>query len=127
MILSNLTIALAAGALFSAGLATWSQAASHRRIHLVTKPFTTCLIIAVAAADNMLGETLRFCQARKDSGKPLTRSQAVQFQLVEMATEVRLGKTFVEKLIAKIGMLKVSPHGSVCRARSMNWSRVNPN
>jgi acyl-CoA dehydrogenase len=59
-----------------------------------------CSIIAVAAADNMLGETLRFCQARKDSGKSLTRSQAVQFQLVEMATEVRLGKTFVEKLIA---------------------------
>jgi uncharacterized membrane protein YhhN len=50
MVLPNLTIALAAGTLFSAGLATWSQAASHRRIHLVTKPLTTGLIIAVAAA-----------------------------------------------------------------------------
>jgi uncharacterized membrane protein YhhN len=50
MVLSNLTIALAAGALFSAVLATWSQAASRRRIHLVTKPLTTGLIIAVAAA-----------------------------------------------------------------------------
>jgi acyl-CoA dehydrogenase len=59
-----------------------------------------CAIIAVAAADNMLGQTLRFCQTRTVSGKPLTRSQTVQFQLVEMATEVRLGKTFVEKLIA---------------------------
>jgi uncharacterized membrane protein YhhN len=49
MALSNLTIALAAGALFSAALATWSQAASRRRIHLVTKPLTTGLIIAVAA------------------------------------------------------------------------------
>lgn len=47
---SNLTIALAAGALFSAVLATWSQAASRRRLHLVTKPLTTGLIIAVAAA-----------------------------------------------------------------------------
>jgi uncharacterized membrane protein YhhN len=49
MVLSNLAIALAAGALFSAVLATWSQAASRRRIHLVTKPLTTGLIIAVAA------------------------------------------------------------------------------
>jgi acyl-CoA dehydrogenase len=59
-----------------------------------------CATIAVAAADNMLGQTIRFCQAQKDSGKPLIRSQSVQFQLVEMATEVKLGKTFVEKLIA---------------------------
>ena len=50
MVLSNLTIALAAGALFSAVLAAWSQAASRRPIHLVTKPLTTGLIIAVAAA-----------------------------------------------------------------------------
>jgi len=47
---SNLTIALSVGALFSAVLATWSEAASRRRIHLVTKPLTTGLIIAVAAA-----------------------------------------------------------------------------
>jgi len=50
MVLSNLTIALAAGALFSAVLATWSQAASRRRLHFVTKPLTTGLIVAVAAA-----------------------------------------------------------------------------
>jgi uncharacterized membrane protein YhhN len=50
MVLSNLTIALSAFALCSAVLATWSQAASHRRIHLVTKPLATGLIIAVAAA-----------------------------------------------------------------------------
>jgi uncharacterized membrane protein YhhN len=49
MVLSNLAIALAAGALFSAVLATWSQAASRRRLHFVTKPLTTGLIIAVAA------------------------------------------------------------------------------
>jgi len=49
MALSNLTIALAAGALFSAALATWSAAATRRRLHHVTKPLTTVLIIAVAA------------------------------------------------------------------------------
>ena len=34
------------------------------------------------------------------NGKPLTRSQAVQFALVEMSTEVKLGRTFMEKLCA---------------------------
>jgi len=48
MALSNLTIALTAAALVSAVLATWSQVASRRGLHLLTKPLTTGLIIAVA-------------------------------------------------------------------------------
>jgi alkylation response protein AidB-like acyl-CoA dehydrogenase len=34
-------------------------------------------------------------------GKPLSKSQAVQFALVEMATEAKLGRTFMERLIAE--------------------------
>ena len=49
MALSNVAIALCACALVSAALATWSQAASRRGLHLVTKPLATALIIAVAA------------------------------------------------------------------------------
>ena len=49
MVLSNLTLALTIGALISAALATWSQAASRRRLHVLAKPLTTGLIIAVAA------------------------------------------------------------------------------
>lgn len=49
MTLSSLTIGLAAAALASAVLATWSEAASRRGLHLITKPLTTGLIIAVAA------------------------------------------------------------------------------
>ncbi len=49
MVLSSLTIALAAAALAAAILATWSAADSRRGLHLVTKPLTTGLIIAVAA------------------------------------------------------------------------------
>ncbi|MCK7491925.1 MAG: lysoplasmalogenase [Comamonadaceae bacterium] len=49
MTLSPATIALVACVLVSAALATWSQVKERRRLHLVTKPLATALIIAVAA------------------------------------------------------------------------------
>ena len=52
------------------------------------------------AAERIMEWTLAFCASRKAGGKPLSKQQAVQFALVEMATEVRLGRTFVEKLVA---------------------------
>jgi len=33
-------------------------------------------------------------------GKPLSKSQAVQFTLVEMTTEVKIGRAFIDKLIS---------------------------
>ena len=42
------TVALVVFALVSGALATWSQVKDRRRLHLVTKPLTTALIIAVA-------------------------------------------------------------------------------
>lgn len=49
MTLPGSTIVLIAAALLSAGLAIWSEAKGRRRLHLVAKPLTTALIIAVAA------------------------------------------------------------------------------
>ena len=43
---------------------------------------------------------LRLLQVTTVSGKSLAKSQAVQFALVEMATDVKLGRTFVDKLVA---------------------------
>jgi alkylation response protein AidB-like acyl-CoA dehydrogenase len=40
-----------------------------------------------------------YCRTTKTSGKPLSKGQAVQFALVEMATEVKIGRTFVDRLI----------------------------
>jgi len=59
-----------------------------------------CALIAVAAAENILGTTMEFCRGAKEFGRVISRSQEFQFGLVEMATEVRLGRTFVDKLIA---------------------------
>ena len=53
-------------------------------------------IIAVAAAEFMVDWTLNYT---RDDHKSRHLCQAAQFALVEMATEVRLGRTFVDKLI----------------------------
>jgi len=59
-----------------------------------------CAIWAVAAAECILKWTLDYCRNTRVSERPITKSQTVQFGLVEMATEVKLGRAFVDKLIA---------------------------
>ena len=56
-------------------------------------------IAAVASAEMMLEWTIAYCKERKAFGKPISKFQNTQFKLVEMATEVKLGRTFLDKLI----------------------------
>ena len=58
-----------------------------------------CAIWAVAAAERILEWTMAHCQNTRISEKPISKFQVVQFGLVEMTTEVKLGRTFVDKLI----------------------------
>jgi acyl-CoA dehydrogenase len=59
-----------------------------------------CAIMGVAAAEFILDGTLAACRETTTGGRPLSKSQAVQFALVEMAAEAKLGRTFVDKLVA---------------------------
>ncbi|MFH1533179.1 MAG: acyl-CoA dehydrogenase family protein [Pseudomonadota bacterium] len=58
-----------------------------------------CCISAVASAEFLLGITTEYCKERVAFGKPISKFQNTRFTLVEMATEIRLGRTFVDKLI----------------------------
>ena len=58
-----------------------------------------CALGAVAAAERILEWTLNYCKTNEVGGKPLSKSQANQFTLVELTTEVKIGRTFVDKLI----------------------------
>jgi alkylation response protein AidB-like acyl-CoA dehydrogenase len=60
----------------------------------------TCAAGAVCGAERMLEWTLDFCRSHNRNGRPLSKSQAVQFELVEMAADVKIGRTFVDKLVA---------------------------
>lgn len=59
-----------------------------------------CAIMGVTGAERILEWIMDYCKQTIVSGKPLTKSQAVQFALVEMATDIKLGRTFVDKLVA---------------------------
>ena len=58
-----------------------------------------CALLAVVAAEHMLDLTIRHCQENTAYGKPLTKTQTNQFKIVEMSTETKLGRTFLDKLI----------------------------
>jgi acyl-CoA dehydrogenase len=55
---------------------------------------------AIVAAENIFEATIDYCKKTLVSGRPISKSQSVQFALVEMATEVKIGRIFVDKLIA---------------------------
>jgi alkylation response protein AidB-like acyl-CoA dehydrogenase len=59
-----------------------------------------CAMGAVAAAERILKWIIDHCKQTTVSGKPISKSQAAQFALVEMTTDVKLGRTFVDKLVA---------------------------
>jgi len=54
---------------------------------------------AVPIAERLLELTTDFCKKTMLSGRPMIKSQAVQFALVEMTTEAKIGRTFVDSLI----------------------------
>jgi acyl-CoA dehydrogenase len=58
-----------------------------------------CAIGAVASAEVMVSMTIQYCKERTAFGKPLSKFQHTQFELVEMSTETKLGRTFLDKLI----------------------------
>jgi acyl-CoA dehydrogenase len=48
----------------------------------------------------MLDLTIKYTKERTAFGKPISKFQVSQFKIVEMATEIKLGRTFLDKLIA---------------------------
>ncbi len=58
-----------------------------------------CAIGAVPAMEHILDMTIAYCKGRNAFGRPISKFQHTQFQLVEMATEVKLARTFVDKLV----------------------------
>lgn len=60
------------------------------------------LVVAIAAqtaSEDMLNMTIDYVKSRHAFGKPVSSFQNTQFKIAEMATEVELGKSFLESLI----------------------------
>jgi acyl-CoA dehydrogenase len=73
-------------------------------VHLMEKLQQERLMVAisaVAAAEYMLDITIDYCKERTVFGKPISKFQHSQFEIVEMATEIKLGRAFLDKLIVE--------------------------
>jgi len=60
------------------------------------------LVVAVACqsgAERVLQLTTEYAKTREAFGRPLTKFQALRFKMVEMATEIAVGRAFVDRLI----------------------------
>ncbi len=58
-------------------------------------------INSLVAAEDMLQLTLQYVKEREAFGKPIGKFQNTQFKIAEMATEIQIGRTFVDDLIRK--------------------------
>ena len=57
------------------------------------------VIRAQAAAEIMLEQTVAYCKSREAFGRPISRFQHNSFKIVEMATEIELGRSFLDELL----------------------------
>jgi acyl-CoA dehydrogenase len=53
-----------------------------------------------ASAEAVLEFTVNYCRQRTAFGKPISKFQNTQFKLVEMATEIEIGRHFLDRLLA---------------------------
>jgi acyl-CoA dehydrogenase len=58
-----------------------------------------CALGGIVAAEEMLNMTIHYVKQREAFGKSISQFQNTQFELVEMATEIQISRTFVEDLI----------------------------
>ncbi|MEB1806970.1 MAG: acyl-CoA dehydrogenase family protein [Bacillaceae bacterium] len=56
---------------------------------------------AITSAERMLEITIDYVKQRKAFGKSISKFQNTQFKIAEMATEIEIGRTFVDNLIVK--------------------------
>ena len=60
-----------------------------------------CVAIgAVAAAEQVVADTIAYTKERKAFGKPISKFQNTQFKLVECLAKVEVGRAYVDKVIA---------------------------
>ncbi|TAL39375.1 MAG: acyl-CoA dehydrogenase [Spirochaetes bacterium] len=75
-----------------------------------------CAIGSQAAAEKCFEITVEYTRDRKVFGKPLSKFQNTQFELAEMATEIAVGRSFVDDLI-KAHMAGKSVVNETCMAK----------
>jgi long-chain-acyl-CoA dehydrogenase len=59
-------------------------------------------VVAAAAMEQVLEDTLQYCRDRKAFGKSIGKFQNTRFELAELATETQIARVFVDKCIEQL-------------------------
>ncbi|MCM3726213.1 acyl-CoA dehydrogenase family protein [Neobacillus cucumis] len=73
-------------------------------LYLMEKLQQERLLVAIGAqtaSEVMLKKTMDYVKSREAFGKPVSRFQNTQFKIVELATEIEMGRAFLDQLIAE--------------------------
>jgi acyl-CoA dehydrogenase len=73
-------------------------------IYMMEKLQQERLVVAIAAqiaAEEMLRMTIAYVKTRKAFGKTISQFQNTQFKIAEMATDIEMGRTFLDQLIGE--------------------------
>jgi acyl-CoA dehydrogenase len=73
-------------------------------LYLMEKLQQERLLVAIGAqtaSEVMLKMTIDYVKSREAFGKPVSQFQITQFRIVEMATEIEMGRAFLDQLIAE--------------------------
>lgn len=73
-------------------------------VYLMEKLQQERLIVAITAqvaAEEMLKMTIDYVKSRETFGQPISKFQNTQFKIAEMATEIEIGRSFLDHLIAE--------------------------
>ncbi|MDT9025852.1 MULTISPECIES: acyl-CoA dehydrogenase family protein [Rossellomorea] len=73
-------------------------------VYLMEKLQQERLLVAIAAqtaSEVMLNQTIDYVKSRDAFGKPVSKFQNTQFKIAEMATEIEMGRAFLDQLIAE--------------------------
>ena len=61
----------------------------------------TLAVSCQAGAEKVLEETIAYCKEREAFGRPISKFQNTRFKLVECATEIEVGRHFLDRLVAQ--------------------------
>ncbi|MFE8697416.1 acyl-CoA dehydrogenase family protein [Cytobacillus sp. FJAT-53684] len=73
-------------------------------LYLMEKLQQERLLVAIAAqvaAEEMLQQTIEYVKSREAFGKSISRFQNTQFKIAEMATNIEMGRVFLDQLITE--------------------------
>jgi alkylation response protein AidB-like acyl-CoA dehydrogenase len=76
-------------------------------------------VAAVAGAEAVFQETLRYCQSRTAFGQPIGSFQHSRFELAEMSTELEIARTYVDRCVLEHNAGRFD---AVAAARAKWWT-----